>query len=172
YHFTVGYVSLGRKLEQERYRYPTWNSGNWLRWTRRMGCSILQRAGLHRHGRQLRCDSHESMGHDHRRARSTQLAAWPAQPAVRRQLSSLHLADVGILPESRLLSVHQRIHDANGYQRRYRVGVSQLPAGIAGGEAATGRYSADAVTAVVRRRLCPGRLPDHAYDNGRDGVAL
>ena len=71
----------------------------------------------------------------------------------------LHLADVGILPEPRLLPVHQRLHHRQRHQRRHWLSTRQLPAGLAGREAAPGGHSADAASAVVCRRLRAGQLP-------------
>ena len=71
------------------------------------------------------------------RARHAELAEWTPQPEVRRQLPPLHLADVGLLPEPRLLPVHQRLHHPDGDQRWHRFcawpascsGCPRLPSG-------------------------------------------
>ena len=75
-----------------------------------MGRALLQHAGLLAARRQLPGHAHARMGHGRRRPRLAELADWPPQHQVRRRLSELHLAHVGLLPESRLLPVHQRLH--------------------------------------------------------------
>src|SRR5581483_3238737 len=120
----------------------------------------------------LCCHSHACLGHDYCRARPPQLAAWEAQPEIRRQLSPLHLADVGILPEPWLLSVHERFHHPKPYAGRYRLGTGQFPAWSSGSKTTPGGHSPDAIAPVVCRRLCPGPLPGNANHDHRDGSAI
>ncbi|PYX90729.1 MAG: hypothetical protein DMG67_12315 [Acidobacteria bacterium] len=84
---------------------------------------------------------------------ATPMHTWPSRLEVRHELPPLYLADVGFLPESRILPVHQRLHHANRHQRRHRFRSCQLSAGFAGGEAAPGGHPANAASPVVRGRF-------------------
>ncbi len=58
------------------------------------------------------------------------------------RVSEVHLADVGLLPESRLLPVHKRLHHAVRAERRQlRIGAGQLSARAARCAAGAGRHS-------------------------------
>ena len=94
------------------YRHGVWRSG-------RVGRTLLQCAGIFAAGRQLPCDADARLGHGGRRPRLAELADRPPQRQVWRRLSEVHLADVGLLPESRLLPVHQRLHHRVRAQRRH-----------------------------------------------------
>ena len=92
--------------------------GNRLRRPGGVGRALLQRAGLLAAGRQLSRHADARLGHGDRRPRLAELADRPPQHQVRRRLPVVHLAHVGLLPESRLLPVHQRIHHRVCAQRR------------------------------------------------------
>src|SRR5260370_5749527 len=96
------------------------------------------------------------MGHAGRRTRYAELAGGPAQLEIWRPVPEVHLANVGILPESRLLPVYEWIYDRHRSERRNRFGAGEFSAGTSRGEAATGRCAADESATVVRRRLCAG----------------
>ena len=79
-----------------------------------LGRSIFQCAGLLAYGRCVACDANAHVGYGAGGPRHPELAARPAQPEIRRQLSLVHLAHVGSRAKPRLLSVHLRLHDADG----------------------------------------------------------
>src|SRR5205823_8373962 len=89
-----------------------------------------------------------------------------------RGLSALLLADVGLFPESRLLSVYQRLYDSDGDERRDGLRPGKLPAGPAGGEAASGRHSGHGPAPVVWRRLHRRRLAGERSDDAQPRRAL
>ena len=64
----------------------------------------------------------------HRTPRQLTLAARTPWIQIWRRLPPVHLADVGILPEPRLLSVHQRLHHAIRIQRWQRFRIRQSSA--------------------------------------------
>ena len=84
--------------------------GHRLRRPGGVGRTVLQRAGLFTLRRQLFRDANALLGHNHRRSRYAELADRAPQSEIRGHLPVVHLADVGLLPEPRLLSVHQRLH--------------------------------------------------------------
>src|SRR5438445_4522438 len=106
------------------------------------------------------------MGHAGRGTRYAELAGGPAQLEVWWRIPKVHLANVGFLPESRLLPVYEWIHDRHRSERRDGFGAGELSAGASSGEAATGGSAADESATVVRRRLCAGYVPPgEEYDD-------
>ena len=96
--------------QQKRHRHRTRHHRHRLRRARRLGRAVLQRAGLLAARRQLPRHADARLGHRRRRPRFAELADRPAQHEIRRRVPVVHLADVGLLPEPRLLPVHQRLH--------------------------------------------------------------
>ena len=68
--------------------------------TEAMGRALFQCPGILADRRQLSGHADARMGHGRRGTRFAELADRPAQRQVRRRLSVVHLADVGLLPES------------------------------------------------------------------------
>src|SRR5689334_25283140 len=101
------------------------------------------------------------MGHHLRRPRHPELAAWTPQPEVRWKLSLVHLADVGILPEPRVLSVHEWLLHANREQRWDRFRSGELPSRASRRAAETSGYSKHGSAAVVDGRLHAGHVAYH-----------
>ncbi len=123
------------------------------------GAPYFNVQGYSPHGRQLHRNPDARLGHGRRRPRHAQLADRPPQRKVRRRIPVVHLADVGLLPESRLLPVHQRLHHGIRAERRQDgIVAGQLPARAAGRAAGPGWRAADGPAPVVRRRIRTGRV--------------
>src|SRR5215472_13755248 len=103
---------------------------------------MVRGAGIHGDWRYVRRDADACLGYDSRIARYVCMAAWAARDPLWRRCAALYLADVGILPESRFLPVHQRIHDAVWIQRWQRQWICEPAAVSADGEAAAGGRAA------------------------------
>ena len=86
------------------------------------------------------------------------------QPAVRHQLPPFYLADVGTRAEPRILHLHQRLHHADGDQRRHRLCAGEVSCS---GCLRHGRCRTDSPTWICasgRPMLScrtPGALPAH-----------
>src|SRR5580698_8953369 len=106
------------------------------------------------------------MGHAGRGTRHAELGSGAAQLEVWRSVPEVHLADVGVLPESRLLPIYEWIYDRHWSERRDGFGARELSAGTSGGKATAGGSAADEPAAVVRRWLCAGYVPPREeYDD-------
>ena len=122
-------ASLVGEQRGQRHRQRAGNSGRRLRRARRVWRALVQRAGLFGMGDTFAATPMHAWDTVWR-PRSVELAARPPQPQVRRQLPILYLANVGILPESWLLPVHQRLHDADGHQRWHRSALASFLLGL------------------------------------------